>query len=117
MLLHATKKSKGFLVSSSGYRKAGAECNYAGEGGMRVLVERSEIRSSCTCCDGLMFRPSRYCISKWTTLDVNFIHVKIYMYEQEAFVFCSILVAERQTIATFLEFSFKNAESESKQRI
>jgi hypothetical protein len=46
---------------------------------MRVLVGRSEIRSSCTCCDGLMSRPSGYCSSKWTTLDVNFIHVKIYV--------------------------------------
>ena len=26
------------------------------------------------------------------------------MYEQDAFVFCGILVAERQTIATFWEF-------------
>jgi hypothetical protein len=45
------------------------------------LGGESEIRSSCTCCDGWMLKSigSGRCSSKWTTLDVNFFHVNIYV--------------------------------------
>ena len=46
---------------------------------MRVLVGGSEIRSSCTCCDGWMFRVVGIAAVNEPLLMSTFFHVKIYM--------------------------------------